>query len=546
MPSPALARRRSFARRNGYGPSVNAVGGDGADMPVQHYVIENQQQADLLTNALRSRSELLSKWIDGPLRDLDAECGYPPEIRPEDYRAMFEREGIAARVVKLEPDETWRSPPEVYDDEDPENTTDFEQGWQNLVAYPNLVLDYLKRWDTLSRLGRYAVLIVGVDDPAPTLEQPLPHRKRNEDGSWEESPIKRRLLYLRPVSETNATFTRADLVSDKNNPRYGLPEFYHCNLGDPEEAGIGVIGAEARTTTTTKVHWTRVLHLPADGALESDMYGPPAMRDVYNRLMDMRKTLGGSAEMFWKGGFPGVSFEVNPNLMDAAVKTEDLKQAIEDYTNKLKRYIALTGVSAKSLAVQVADPTPHMEVQYEAVAVAKDMPVRILKGSERGELASSQDQMRWNGRIMGRQLGHVTNRILLPFVYRLIEVGVLPPPAQTEDNPNGDVLVAWKDLNEPTPKEKAERAKLITEAMVQYISGKGKYLCGEAEWWTLIQGFSPEEAEQMLENAMDLLEREEMEMEAAQAATEATQAKAEATLNPPERPQPPGARDEGP
>ena len=69
----------------------------------------------ILLNMLRNdaslmRTTLLTKLFD-PRRDLDDECGYPKSISTEQYRRMYEREGIANRVVGVYPEESWNEDP---------------------------------------------------------------------------------------------------------------------------------------------------------------------------------------------------------------------------------------------------------------------------------------------------------------------------------------------------------------------------------------------------------------------------------------------------
>jgi hypothetical protein len=110
----------------------------------------------------------------------------------------------------------------------------------------------------------------------------------------------------------------------------------------------------------------------------------------------------------------------------------DVRNQIENYVNSLQRYLALTGMSAKTLAPQVSDPSSQIDKHLEAICIQLGIPKRIFMGSERGELASSQDDASWNDRLKARQQGYITPRIIVPFVDRLIAVGVLPEPNYVE------------------------------------------------------------------------------------------------------------------
>ena len=98
---------------------------------------------ELVQNILTLRSQLLKQLID-PRRDLDEECGYPDPITTDMLLRMYDRDGVANRVVGLYPREAWKMEPEIYEDEDPDAETDFEIAWNKLQKKHNL-LHYMQR-----------------------------------------------------------------------------------------------------------------------------------------------------------------------------------------------------------------------------------------------------------------------------------------------------------------------------------------------------------------------------------------------------------------
>ncbi|NIP37253.1 MAG: hypothetical protein GWN12_20630, partial [Thermoplasmata archaeon] len=68
-----------------------------------------------------TRATLLNKLIDSR-RDVDLECGYPKQLTTAHYKIMYDREGIATRVVALMPEESWADDPDVIETEDPTET----------------------------------------------------------------------------------------------------------------------------------------------------------------------------------------------------------------------------------------------------------------------------------------------------------------------------------------------------------------------------------------------------------------------------------------
>ena len=213
--------------------------------------------------------------------------------------------------------------------------------------------------------------------------------------------------------------------------------------------------------------------------------------------------------MFWKGAFPGISFEVDPVAREqniaVEIDSEALKEQVERYMNGLQRYIASQGLTTKSLEAQVASPLDHITAQLQAIAIALSCPMRILLGSERGELASSQDQKAWNTRVAKRQNRYLTPRILRPCVDRLMAAGVLPL--------TDDLKYTWPDLNTPSDKEKADTALILAQAVAAYIAAGGQVLLPPITFLVEVLGFDQAKAEEILEAAAKIEEEELAQME---------------------------------
>ncbi len=288
-----------------------------------------------------------------------------------------------------------------------------------------------------------------------------------------------------------------------NSPRFGHPTMYLLTFNDPREqhSGTGI------TTASVNVHWTRVIHVAdiSHQASTSEVFAVPRQRPVLNRLLDLRKLYGGSAEMYWRGAFPGFSLETHPQLGgDVNVDQASLRDMMENWANGLQRYLALMGMSAKSLAPQVVDPTQQIMVQIEAICIKLGVPKRVFMGSERGELASSQDDAAWNDRLRERQNSYITPRMIVPFVDRLIALGVLPEPAD-------GYCIEWPDLSSQTETEKAQVAGAKVTALAGYISGGVEALLPPQDFLTRVMGFDEEEASAILENASAEMEEKRAE-----------------------------------
>jgi hypothetical protein len=347
-----------------------------------------------------------------------------------------------------------------------------------------------------------------------------------------------KLLFMRAFDESLVQVVRYEW--SVRNPRFGQPVMYRVTLNDPREQHSGV----GLPMATVFVHWSRVIHL-ADNLGSSEIFGVPRMRPVLNRLLDLRKLYSGSAEMYWRGAFPGLSLETHPQLGgDVDVDSSILQDTMEQYMNGLQRYLLLMGMSAKTLAPAVVDPTPQINTQIEAVCIQLGIPKRVFCGSERGELASNQDDASWNDRLKHRQNLYITPKIIVPFVDRLIYLGVLPEPkdngqkivdnmvrngwkatkqktggwllvnesddseepGKTVDVGEGGFTVEWPDLDSNTDKDKAMIAFQRTQAMAAYAGGNVESLLPPMDYLTHELGFTEEEATAILDNAQKHLE----------------------------------------
>lgn len=468
--------------------------------------LDRKQSAfyDLVMNVMGSRKEFLNRLID-PRRDVEGECGHPENIELKDYQRMFDRHGVAARAVSVMAKETWKVEPEVYEDEDPETITPFEEDWGNLSSTMGMMTDHfrgdcgspvmevLKRADILCGIGRYGVIVLGLDDGLP-LSAPA----RSLDTNPAVTP--RRLVSMRVFPEILAPVRSWD--DDRTSVRYGMPNSYSVCFSDnglaPGERPVyGPNGGGWGAFKGEDVHWSRIIHV-VDNVMSSEVYGVPRCQPIFDELLDVRKVRGGSAEMYWRGAFPGLSIESHPSLGGEALFDETAtKQMMEDYMNGLQRYIALLGMSVKSLAPQVVDPTPQVMVLIQSICINLGIPMRIFMGSERGELSSAQDSEEWADRVRARQKDQVNPRIIRPFVNHLIWLGCLRPPGE------GGLFIDWPDASSRTDKDKAQIAFQKTQALVQYVKGEGWRIIPPLQFLTLMMGMSEKEASSVIQAAKD-------------------------------------------
>jgi hypothetical protein len=555
---------------------------------------------EVVVNALMIRQEALQSFLD-PRRSIADECGFPDDAatyNSEEYQKLFDRDPIANRVMSLMPDESWQVQPNLYEDEDPETQTAFEEAWDELgknlkpeKSYysadsgspgGNPIWEYLHRADVLSGIGRFGVILLGINDgkllqervdgmppdgyagkdvtgvsglgvspstgdaPAATStgdpgnspspsdvtkdiyggatqsavpDQPYsstmgtdaqymgtqftpgsfhggdPANPMNpaEQAPGNASRPTKKLNFIRVFPEYLVQVVQYE--ADVRNPRFGMPVMYLITLNDHRQPHTGV----GLPLATVRVHWHRVVHL-CDNRTTSEIFGVPRARPCINNILSLQKVYGASGEGYWKSGLPTVSFETNPQLGgDVEVNQGALRDMVENVQNGLQKIFALTGMSAKTLPPSLVDPTPHITIQIQAICIYLECPMRVFMGSERGELASSQDDAAWNDRLRHRQQSHITPRVIGPFVDRLINIGILPEP---EDG----YIIEWPGLDAQTDSEKATILLTRTQAYAAYIAGNIEGTIAPITYMTEFDDMAKDKAEEALKESAKAVE----------------------------------------
>ncbi len=398
-------------------------------------------------STLVARAELGNRMgisYDGD-RNLYQALGYKETLAYKDFVTQFIRQDIARAVIERPVKVTWSGPLSVIESKDAE-TTNLEKDWVALERYLKLKSMFV-RLDKLTGLGRYGVLLLGFDDVTNVQNWATPVKKG-----------KRKLLYVRPLGESSAIIDT--WVTDTTNERYGLPELYNVILTQPQN-GASTFNIASGVGTTIKVHYSRVIHV-VENAMESETEGTPRLEVVFNRLQDLEKLVGGSAEMFWRGARPGYAGEVDKEYSMGTPEKEALKDQIDEYEHNLRRLFINQGVKLQALATQISDPKSHVDVQLMMISAVTGIPKRILSGSERGELASSQDAAEWIAFVQGRREEFAEPHIIRPFIDRMIEYGVLPKP-------NVDYSIEWADLFSVSEKDKVEIGRIRATALREYF-----------------------------------------------------------------------------
>lgn len=415
----------------------------------------------------------------GGTRDLYAAFGYSRLMIVGDILAMYLRNDIASRIIRAFPQATWRDDLTIKDDDGDSIEVDSDE----YSAFAKEVHDffnkhhvksYLERADRLSSIGQYGILFMGFGD-----------------GQQPNMPLgtgKAPLLYLQAYGEQNVTISTWDL--DKKSPRFGKPLLYTLRTGTQ----LG--GGQVAHIASFPVHWSRVIHI-AEFLDEDETFGTPRLLPIINRLMDLEKLVGSAAESFWLNARGGMSITADKDVnLDASV-VEDMKSQAEDWSNQLRRTIALQGAKAEMMNTPVADPKATADVLLDLISGAMGIPRRILTGSERGELASSQDENNWAARINERQRNFATPFILVPFVESMIATGNIRAPV-------GEWRAEWPDATAMSALNVAQIGERKANALYKYLASAGaEEVVPYQEFRSDFLGLPPESEYSVDEEAMD-------------------------------------------
>jgi len=378
-------------------------------------------------------------------RDVYTAAGYDLTISHAQYLARFLRQDVAQRVVSAAVDEAWRLSPTLLDGKDAETGsegTPFTDGWLALTRASaddaetrRGLAHYLARLDLVSRIGRYAVLFLGLADGKE------PHEPA-EAGSLKDASG---LAFASVFNEGAARVTQWE--TDRRAPRYGKPTVYR--LTDSVDGGQ-VVNFEA--------HWTRCIHV-ADNVLTNDLFGAPALEVVWNRLIDLDKIMAATGEAGWSQMQPGVVFSTRDGYELGADDADARQEQMDEFVHGLRRFLEMNGYDVTTLGGSFQDPSGGINNVLKLISAASGVPLRKLTGSERGELSSTQDDDNWIDVIEARQVQHVTPAIIEPVVNRLLWLGVLPPPA------SGTYTVWWPSLRQKNPEQQAKIADTNASAL---------------------------------------------------------------------------------
>lgn len=382
------------------------------------------------------REALYSQTFDGKRSLYDA-LGYLKDPEYRHFRARYERSDTATALVDRLPKDAWEEPT-IHDDTetDRDAPTEFEDAVQSFLSgdYTRQdPIEVFQRVTRMERLGEFALIFIGFDDAAVSEGDAESLANPVEEGSVSGPED---IQYLTPYDEGRIDPDEFTWVTDVTDPRFGRPDTYWVDLGDDRP--------------NAQIHHSRVIHV-VGRVFDDELRSNSILEQSINRIDDIEKVLGASAEAFWRTAYQG--FVVKPPTINGTTAEfgqgkSELAEQIDDYIHNYRRAIFANG-DIETLDASTDDPSGHLESQYRALAAGHDIPQSILMGNETGERATQEDRQLWHERVASFRREYNEPHVLRAIIDHLTELGVFPEPT-------GDgYWFEWPPQDEPTAQERA-------------------------------------------------------------------------------------------
>lgn len=375
----------------------------------------------------------MSPGLDAKRSQSWQEFGYPSGLFFIDFFKLYARGGIAAGCVNKLAGRCWLTNPWITEGEKEEKddaATPWEESLKPVLRQGRLWRAFAEA-DKRRLVGRYSGLILRIRDNQP-LNMPV------------TKSAKRGLLEVVPAWAGSLIPTEFHMEPKAEN--YGEVKMWRYR--QPSNGN----GA----AQDVDVHPDRVFIL---GSWRSDAIG--FLEPVFNNFVNLEKTEGGSGESILKNSARTlhVNFDGTVDMRSIAamygVGIEELQEKFNEAAREVNHgndiLFVTQGATANPMVANVPDPKPIHEVNLQSVAAGVDIPSKIIVGNQTGERASTEDEAYMNRRCQSRQNNELVYEVI-DFFDKLIANGIIEPP------PQGEFVVNFNDLTEPTLGEKLDNA----------------------------------------------------------------------------------------
>lgn len=374
------------------------------------------------------------------LHNVYLDFGYPGTLSFSNFWNMYRRFGIASNVVELPVDAGWMTEPKIES-----GNTQMLNELKRLDERINL-WNRMKGLDTRQRVGRYAGMFMRVkDNQMPS----APLDKQASEAS---------LFEMMPLYESQLKVVETD--NDPRSERYGQPNMLEYSQDAPGSRN-------EKANQIIKIHYTRIV-FAAEGADTGWIYGIPALENVYNSLMDLRKVIGGAGEGFYKNAAQNIVFDLKDpaSAQSYKDKLDAFSEQYDDFSaNRMRRGMWTPGMEAKVLQSTMTNPKEPFNVALNDVAAGSKIPATILIGQQTGRLASDEDSKQFLAMVQSRRENFCTPGIVRPIIDWCQAYGILPA---------ADYTVEWDDLLARSDEEKLGNATSMAEINERQFKSGGE------------------------------------------------------------------------
>lgn len=408
--------------------------------------------------------------------------GYPEPgtVAPESYTQIAERIDPANTVAYRVVTDSWKHNPNIVDDAhatddgeadesdaDGDDRTKFEVQVERLfngTPQGKGLPYYWKLADEKQRPQKYSLLLLGLDD-GKSISQPV-------DTSELDSVEDLRYCNVFAQSDVSEWKVAAEYELDAEERR------------DPQGAARSDDGEESRILrpdqpvlykirfdvdssdggtkeVTRRVHHSRIVHIVEDPV--SEWLGRSCLRAGLNRFIDYQKIMGATAEAYFSHADRKYLGSADTSGGEGA-DPQDIQRFDEhmwEMFNGMRTTAYTENMDLEVIDGDAVDPSGAIEQLWPGFSTVSSIPQRIMKGSERGDLASSQDDANYYSGVGERQRSFNAPVVARQTIDRLIDFGVLDEPDGNADR--DDTVVAhaysinWADLFELTELEKTDK-----------------------------------------------------------------------------------------
>ena len=279
------------------------------------------------------------------------------QILDEDRTFAVTREPVAHRIVFTVAHDIFDHWFQLYLEGNEQDKT-FDNQIQKELTRINAKHE-LMRMSTFERAYGWSILALGYADASNSLSEPATNPVSLEEVKA-YSPLQ---------------IAQIDEVRNRNDPRYGLPQYYHI-----KRTGLA---------STLKIHYSRVIHF-ASRLLEHDYKGMSVLDPVWDDLVTLRNIRWGMGQTMYRygHGFPDLTFT-------GAEKT-DIDDWIADgnFANLSARtffaHNEMQEIEFKGLAGRALDPMNYYLPIMENISAGSGIPLAILRGVQAGTLTGSE------------------------------------------------------------------------------------------------------------------------------------------------------------